>query len=244
MNTHQDRNSEEVPADIETSSASYASRFQGPAGAWMLQVQERAVLNHLTAERITSILEVGGGHGHLTTPLLKAGFQVTVQGSSESCQRGIAELLHSNRCRFVLGSFLQLPFADRSFDAVVCVRLIMHSEVWTRIIAELCRVARNTVVVDYPLASPLADRLWGAKKKLKINTRPWRSFRHEEIAGAFVQQGFIDTGRRGQFFFPMVLHRTLQQRWFSAALEGTAGLLRLHQHWGSPVLARFGRSAT
>ena len=34
-------------ADVETSSDAYAARFSGPAGAWMLSVQERIVLRFM-----------------------------------------------------------------------------------------------------------------------------------------------------------------------------------------------------
>lgn len=233
----------EIPADIETASEGYAARFRGPAGVWMLDVQERTVRHLLESAGARSILEVGGGHGQLTPSLVQTGAQVTVQGSDESCRRGVQALVQSSQARFVVGSFLDLPFPDQSFDAVISIRLIMHSESWPRIIAEMCRVARRTVMVDYPTTSPLSNLLFGAKKKLEKNTRTWRSFRHDEVSDAFAEQRFLPAGRCGQFFFPMVIHRTLQLRALSAALEGTTRLLGLNHRWGSPVLARFDRRA-
>lgn len=231
----------EIPADIETASEAYAARFRGPAGAWMLEVQERTVRQLLESTNAHTVLEVGGGHGQLTPALIRAGVQVTVQGSDESCRRGVRDLVQSGQARFVVSSFLDLPFPDQSFDAVVSIRLIMHSEAWPRLIAEMCRVARYSVVVDYPTTSPLAALLFGAKRKLEKNTRTWRSFRHTEVAQAFADHGFTPAVRCGQFFFPMVIHRTLQQRGLSSALEGTTRLLGLNRSCGSPVLARFDR---
>lgn len=238
---------DEPAADIETSSAGYASRFQGPAGVWMLGVQERVTLGLLRSVQPATVLEVGGGHGQLTRPLVDAGYRVTVHGSEAVCQRGVAELVEAGRCPFVVGSFLALPFPDKSFDAVVSVRLIMHSQQWPKVIRELCRVARKTVVVDYPTVTglnALAPLLFGAKKKLEKNTRTWRNFSHAEVSEAFAENGFHAAARQGQFFFPMVIHRTLQLRPLSAIMEGTTGLLGLNQRWGSPVLARFDHGAT
>ena len=235
---------DELPADIETSSEGYAARFRGPAGAWMLQIQERTTLELLKPTDSRTVLEVGGGHGQLTAALVRAGYQVTVQGSDAVCQRGVAGLVQAGQCQFTVGSFLKLPFPDRSFDAVVSVRLIMHSASWPQVIAEMCRVARRTVVVDYPTTSALnalAPMLFSAKKRLEKNTRVWRNFTHQEVAQSFAQNGFAAADRRGQFFFPMVIHRTLQQRWMSAALEGATGGLGLNKRLGSPVLARFDR---
>ena len=234
----------EIPADIETASPGYAARFCGPAGRWMLEVQKRITRDLLGQSGIRTILEVGGGHGQLTGALIAAGYEVTVHGSSPACRRGIEGHLQAGRCTFVTGSFLQLPFPDRSFDAVVSVRLIMHSTAWPAIIAEMCRVARHHVIVDYPTVSALnalAPWLFSAKKGLEKNTRTWRNFRHREVEDAFARHGFAPGQRRGQFFFPMVLHRTLQQRWLSAGLEGVTGCLGLNARWGSPVLARFDR---
>lgn len=237
----------ETPADIETSSAAYAARFQGPAGRWMLSVQERVTLGLLKSTGAKSVLEVGGGHGQLTKPLLDAGYDVTVHGSDKACQRGVAELVASGRCPFVVGSFLNLPFPEKSFDAVVSVRLIMHSEQWPQVIREFCRVARTCVVVDYPTVTglnALAPLLFGAKKKLEKNTRVWRNFTHAEVEQSFQQNGFTTGKRRGQFFLPMVIHRALQLRALSAFLEGATGLLGLNRCFGSPVLARFDRSTS
>ena len=237
----------EAPADIETASAGYASRFQGPVGAWMLGRQEQTTLDLLQGISARSVLEVGGGHGQLTGALIQAGYHVTVQGSSDICQVRISNLVNTGQCAFVVGSFLNLPFPDQSFDAVVSVRLIMHSEQWPRLIGEMCRVAKRSVIVDYPLASglnALAPLLFGAKKKLEKNTRSWRNFTHREVAASFTQHGFKAATRRGQFIFPMVIHRTLKQRPLSAALEGMAGGLGLHRILGSPVLARFDRSVS
>ena len=70
-------------ADIETSSAAYASRFSGPTGSWLLRVQAEATLSMLQSYPQATILEVGGGHGQLTPHLLKAGHSVTVLGSDK-----------------------------------------------------------------------------------------------------------------------------------------------------------------
>lgn len=234
----------EIPADIETSSAGYAARFAGPAGRWMLDVQARHVLALLKPLGPGTVLEVGGGHGQLTGPLIQAGYGVTVQGSDDTCRRGIEAWLAADKCRFTKAPLLHLPFPDQSFDFVISVRLIMHSTAWPGLIGEMCRVARQAVVVDYPQAgglNRLAPLLFGAKKKLEKNTRTWRNFTHEEVADVFTQRGFRAATRIGQFFFPMVLHRALQFRALSALLEGAARTIGLHHWCGSPVLARFDR---
>ncbi|MEM9907111.1 MAG: hypothetical protein AAF921_19010, partial [Cyanobacteria bacterium P01_D01_bin.44] len=70
-------------ADIETASDSYASRFAGKSGTWLLGVQQAATLKMLADYPQASVLDVGGGHGQLTEALIEQGHQVTVLGSAE-----------------------------------------------------------------------------------------------------------------------------------------------------------------
>jgi len=231
-------------ADIETSSESYASRFSGPVGAWMLAVQERAVSGLLgtPAPGAAGVLDVGGGHAQLALPLADAGWRVTVLGSAAVCARRLAPAIAAGRVRCVAGDLLALPFPDRSFDYVVSVRLLSHCERWPQLVAELCRVARRAVIVDYPTPESLnrvAPALFGAKKRLEGNTRTFTLFTHRQIAQAFSARGFTPAGRVGQFFLPMVLHRALRCRPCSGALETASRALGLTGRWGSPVIARF-----
>ena len=227
-------------ADIETSSDGYAARFSGPVGAWMLGVQERVVRRLLESLPAGPILDVGGGHGQLALPLAAVGREVTVLGSDGSCARRLAPGIAGGRVRFLVGDVLALPFPDRSFDVVLCVRLLPHCDAWARLVAELCRVARAAVIVDYPTDESLnrvAPLLFGAKKRLEGNTRTFTLFRHREVARAFAATGWRVAERAPQFFLPMVLHRALGCRPCSAALEAACGALGLTRRWGSPVIA-------
>jgi 2-polyprenyl-3-methyl-5-hydroxy-6-metoxy-1,4-benzoquinol methylase len=232
-------------ADIETSSDGYAARFAGATGAWMLTVQEQATLALLPAPDKTTILDVGGGHGQLAGPLCRQGYAVTVLGSAESCRQRIADALESGRCRFVTGNVMELPFPDGSFDTAISFRLLTHCAAWPVLIKELCRVARKSVIVDYPANEGLhamAPALFGAKKKLEGNTRPWRPFRHAEVEAEFRKNGFVPDGREPQFFLPLVLHRLLRCRPLSAAMEGLCRRIGLTRRWGSPVIVSMKRS--
>jgi len=228
-------------ADIETSAAGYAARFSGQVGAWMLGVQERAVRELLGTAADQTLLDVGGGHGQLAGPLARAGWRVTVLGSDPACARRIEPLTASGSVRFVAGDILALPFPDRSFDCVVSVRLLSHCERWPALVAELCRVARRAVIVDYPTRESLnrvAPALFGAKKRLEGNTRTFTLFTHREIEQAFTASGFASFDRSAQFFLPMVLHRALRCRPGSAMLESLARTAGLTRRWGSPIILR------
>jgi 2-polyprenyl-3-methyl-5-hydroxy-6-metoxy-1,4-benzoquinol methylase len=231
-------------ADIDSSSDDYATRFAGPTGEWMLRVQERITLNMVKSLPTQSVLDVGGGHGQLAIPLCRAGYPVTVLGSDETCRTRIADVVDSGACSFAVGNVIELPFEDRAFDTVVSFRMLTHCRRWQILVRELCRVARDRVIVDYPTSQGLnviAPMLFGAKKRLEGNTRHWALFRHAEVRLAFTSQGYVQHRRRGQFFLPMVLHRALRCRTLSVVLEGICGGCGLTRLWGSPVIIEMRR---
>ena len=228
-------------ADIHTSSDEYATRFSGPAGAWMLAVQEKITRRMLRGFEGHSVLDVGGGHGQLVLPLCREGWRVTVLGSDESCRHRIQSAVDSGACVFLVGNVVALPFPDKSFDVVLCFRLLTHCERWPELVRELCRVARRAVIVDYPTGQSLnaiAPALFGAKKKFEKNTRTWALFRHAQVNGEFARNGFAPAATGKQFFLPMVLHRMLKSRALSAGLEAVCRALGLTRGWGSPVIVR------
>lgn len=229
-------------ADIHTASDEYATRFAGPTGAWMLSVQESITRRLLGPNTHQTILDVGGGHGQLASPLCTASFHVTVLGSDPSCAHRIQREIHSGSCHFQVANLIDLPFPNRSFDAVICFRLLTHCHHWTNLIRELCRVARHTVIVDYPTSQSLnsiAPLLFGAKRKFEGNTRTWRLFKHREVHGEFLKNGFYLARADKQFFLPMVLHRMLKNRPLSSSLEALCRYLGLTRLAGSPVIASF-----
>lgn len=231
-------------ADIETASEGYAQRFSGPIGTWMLKCQTRIVLDMLAEAPGSAVLDIGGGHAQLARPLVDAGYSVTVHGSAPECAVRIGDLVASGTCQFVCGPILALPFEAAGAETVLCFRLITHCTEWEKLIAELCRVAGNRIIIDYPTSTSLnaiSGGLFSFKKKLEGNTRTWRLFTQQELEAVFRQHGFRCKQLRKQFFLPMVLHRVLRCPTLSAFLEGICRGLGLTRLWGSPVIMELER---
>jgi len=226
-------------ADIETASQGYASRFAGPCGRWMLERQSAIVFDELHESGVETILDVGGGHAQLAVPLAEAGFAVTVAGSSEQCRQRLDASEMADRIAFQKANLINLPYPDDAFDAVVCFRFISHCERWQTLIAELCRVARRTVIIDYPnwqsanIATPI---LFELKRLIEKNTRTYKLFSHGAIARELRAQGFDRISKTNQFFFPMALHRALGNARISGKLESAAKTLGLTSLLGSPSI--------
>ena len=189
-------------------------------------------------------MDVGGGHGQVTGPLVEAGYDVTVVGSDPGCEARVRDWTTTGRARFASGDLLRVPFPDRSFHIALAYRLLPHVRRWPDLLKELARLARVAVVVDYPTtrsANAIAGWLFDLKKGVEGDTRPFTVFRDKDIQGEFTLSGFKPTGRRGQFLLPMALYRAGRSAGIARALEGAAGALGLRQAFGSPVILRLER---
>ena len=232
-------------ADIETSSEDYATRFAGAIGTWLLQVQEAATLKMLAAYPGAKVLDVGGGHGQLTKALIKQGYDVTVLGSAQECKTRIQTYLDQGQCGFQVGNVLNMPYADNAFDVVISYRFLAHVTQWQAFLKELARVAHKAVIVDYPTVrsvNAIAPALFKFKKGLEGNTRPFVCYQERDITRFYQSIGWAQSQRYAQFFWPMVLHRTLGKPKVSSALEQMPRLLGLTGLLGSPVIAKFQQS--
>jgi 2-polyprenyl-3-methyl-5-hydroxy-6-metoxy-1,4-benzoquinol methylase len=232
--------------DVETASEDYARRFSGPVGAFFLEVQARTARELLAPWPGARVLDVGGGHAQLVGPLVDAGWQVTASGSDDSCARLLDPWLRDGRARFERADLLRSPWPDRAFDVVTCFRLLPHLRRWPELVAELARLARHAVVVDYPTrrsVNALSGRFFGLKKGVEGNTRPFTVFRDVEIEAAFRAHGLAASARRPQFLFPMALHRLHGSARLARLLEGAARALGLTRALGSPVILRLDRRA-
>jgi len=228
--------------DIETASEAYARRFAGAAGRYLLGEQEAAIRAVLADFKGGTVLDVGGGHAQLTGLLRGLGGEVLVFGSDT---RGLERVRRDfPDCATATGDLLALPFGNCTFDVAVAVRLVPHVRNWVRLISELCRVARSTIVVDYPRTTGfngLTPLLFPLKKRLEGNTRHYRNFRDAEIDEVLNVCGYEARERRAQFLLPMVAHRRANGFAPLRGFERAAKWLHLTQAFGSPVILRADR---
>jgi 2-polyprenyl-3-methyl-5-hydroxy-6-metoxy-1,4-benzoquinol methylase len=231
-----------LPApDVETSSDGYARRFAGAVGAYFLETQARITLDLLAPWPRARVIDVGGGHGQLTGPLVEAGYDVTVYGSDPSCGARVREWTDGGRARFEAGGLDRLAAGDRAFDVALAYRLLPHVSRWSDLVAELCRVAARAVLVDYPTrrsVNAVSGLLFGAKRGVEGDTRAFTVFRDADVRAAFAASGFHATAREPEFVLPMALHRAVGRASLSSAAERVAAALGLRRALGSPVVLR------
>ncbi|CTQ32702.1 class I SAM-dependent methyltransferase [Jannaschia rubra] len=229
-------------ADAAASTDLYARRFAGPTGEWMLRMQTDAILSLLDGRPVASVLDMGGGHAQVAPPLARAGHDVTVLISGANAGARLSAARGS--FKVTSGDLMAAPFADRSFDAVVSMRMMAHVADWPKYLAELCRMARDTVIVDFPLdgaGGRLGQRLFGAKRLVERGTRRYRLIGRDEVTEVLARHGFDADAHVGQFVLPMALHRMVHKAPLSAVAERV--LRPLAPRIGNPVILRAVRRA-
>lgn len=236
-------------ADPEMAASFDAKRFGGPIGQLLLEDQERVLTEFLGDVSNRRILDMGTGTGRAAIALARRGARVTGVDASKAMlsvarkRAADAEL----SIEFAEGDAQALAFPDRSFDAVVCFRLLMHVPDWRRSMSELCRVSGHRVVFDYPSFASTASlqALWRqAALRLGQNVEAYRVFRGKAIAEELNRHRFRVTGRHKQFVLPIAAHKVLGSPRFTRDIEGalaSIGLLRLA---GSPVTIAAERCAS
>lgn len=235
-----DHYSYSVYADPAMAEGFDALRFSGPIGRLVAESQERVIAGYLSPVEGQSILDVGTGTGRAALALAARGARVTgVDASAEmlAVARRRAEAA-GLQVEFARGDAHDLQVPDRAFDAVICLRVLMHTPDWRRSLAELCRAARRRVVFDYPALSSAAAlqavtrhvaHAFGAR------VEAYRVFSDRAVGAALAANGFRVIEVHRQFVLPIALHKRVNSAAATERVEGAlarAGLTRLI---GSPV---------
>jgi hypothetical protein len=136
------------------------------------------------------------------------------------------------------GDAHRLSYGDRSFDDVVCLRVLMHTPGWRASLGELCRVARERVVFDYPaMASVAAIQAIARRVAHAAGARveAYRVLRDRAVDAVIEAHGFRIRERHRQFVLPIALHKRLGSTAATEKLEGALAAIGLRALVGSPV---------
>jgi ubiquinone/menaquinone biosynthesis C-methylase UbiE len=217
-----------------------AQRFGGPIGQVLLEDQEAALSTFLGNVAGLRVLDVGTGTGRVAIALSTRGAAVTGIDASGDMLNVARRRASEERLsiEFLEGDAHALAWPDRAFDAVICFRVLMHVPDWRRVLAELCRVARTRVIVDYPsAASTAALQSLYRRVALRCGRRveAYGVFTRGEIARELARHGFRITAAHHQFVLPIAFHKIIGSARFTRGVEGVFARIGLLRLVGSPV---------
>jgi len=235
-----DHYSYSVYADPAMAEAFDALRFSGPVGRLLADTQEKIIASFLAPVAGRTVLDVGTGTGRAAIALAVRGARVTgVDASAEML--AVAERRAKDAgvgVTFLQGDAHGLAFPDGSFDSAICLRVLMHTPDWRQSMAELCRVARERVVFDYPALMSAAALQAAARHVVHAaggRVEAYRVFADRAVAATLGTHGFRIADSHRQFVLPIAFHKRLNSAAATGRIEGAlarAGLTRL---LGSPV---------
>lgn len=238
--TRPDHYSYSVYADPAMAEAFDTRRFSGPIGRMIAESQELVIASFLAPVKGRTILDVGTGTGRAALALAVRGATVTgVDASAEML--AVAERRAKDAgiaVTFTRGDAHGLAFPSQSFDAVTCLRVLMHTPDWRQSLGELCRVARQQVVFDYPALSSAAA-LQAVSRHVAhafgARVEAYRVFSDRAVRATLAAHGFRIAQSHRQFVLPIAFHKRLNSERVTSGIEramSRAGLTRL---LGSPV---------
>jgi SAM-dependent methyltransferase len=229
-----------VYADPAMAEAFDQLRFSGPIGRLVADTQEQVIADFLAPVAGRSVLDVGTGTGRGAIALARRGAQVTgVDASAEML--AVAERRAKEagvEVTFRPGDAHRLAFPPQSYDAVLCLRVLMHTPDWRQSLSELCRVARGRVVFDYPaLASAAA--LQSASRRVAhafgARVESYRVFSDRRVGLALASNHFRVVDVHRQFVLPIAFHKGLNSLRATVGIEKAFARTGLTRLVGSPV---------
>ena len=148
---------------------------------------------------------------------------------------------------FAEGDAHGLAYADRSFDATVCLRMLMHVPDWRKALSELCRVCRRRLIFDYPALGSTAS-LQAAWRRGVVtvggDAEAYRVFSAGQVARELDRNGFRIVSIHKQFVLPIAFHKSVGSAAFTRRLEGALSAVGLLKLAGSPVTVAAERCAS
>ncbi|MDE2957633.1 MAG: class I SAM-dependent methyltransferase [Bacteroidota bacterium] len=124
---------------------------RGWIARWHLQNVLEVIYKLVAQTDPAMVLDAGCGEGFVADYLNRRNPELSITGIDHSAEAvAYARSRFGHAADFKIGSVLELPYADRSFDTVVCSEVLEHIPEHEVAMGELKRVARNAVVISVP----------------------------------------------------------------------------------------------
>ena len=165
----------------------------------------RKLVAEVVALSPRTFLDAGCGEGFVARRIISALPEIALTGCDVSTDALEIAATANPQARFVAGSVVELPFADRSFDVVGCFEVLEHlpDDLPRRALSELARVARQAVVLSVPHEPMFC--LANAARGKNLDVRPrgsdpdHKQFWSRSAFGALVSEQFVVRRLVGSF---------------------------------------------
>jgi ubiquinone/menaquinone biosynthesis C-methylase UbiE len=169
----------------------------------------RKIVAEIVALSPQTFLDAGCGEGFVSRRVIDAVPDIELTGCDVSAEALEMAADANPEASFVVGSVVDLPFADRSFDVVGCFEVLEHlpGDLPRRALSELARVARQAVVLSVPHEPMFC--LANAARGKNLDVRPkgsdpdHKQFWSRSAFGALVSEQLVVQKLAGSFPWTM-----------------------------------------
>jgi SAM-dependent methyltransferase len=195
-----------------------------------------ADFNRLAIHSGTSVLDVGCGFGRHSFEALRRGANVVALDAGRNEVEGVRDMMGAmllegeygpSQCATALqGDALQLPFADKSFDILLCAEVLEHVPNDQAAMREFARVLRPgaTLVVTVPRLGPERINWWLSEEYHRVPGGHIRIYARSVLESRLRDAGFVATGHH----YAHALHSPY---WWLKCLVGTTNDTHILVRW-------------
>ncbi len=164
-----------------------------------------------------TVLDAPCGVGRATIFLAGKGYKTTGIDLGDGAVELARQQVEKNGVAATIdkGDLLELPYSDRQFDALLCFRLLHHlptADYRRQIIAELCRVSADYVLISYLDPTSFTSIKRRLKRQLTGKESVQNTTDLGEIKGHFDAYGFAFERDLAQLPFFRSLHLAIFKR--------------------------------
>lgn len=238
MDQTKEHYSYKVYADPEIAKGFDADRFGGSVGQAIKQAQHEVVFANLGVVKGWKVLDLGAGTGRFSIPFLEAGAEVTACDASQQMLDVLRQKTADPKLQVMVADAHQLQFADGTFDCAVSFRMLLHVVDWKKALAELCRVSKDWLVIDFPprhgflILAPIRHAFG---KLFSRNVQAYRTFPVREFVDELHKNGFDIVKLDYGFFLPLVIYRVFRSAGLMRAMERFFSAIGFTRIAGSPI---------
>lgn len=179
------------PATVETSNFAKHTN-PNPIQKRLIDRFHEKITQIVEAQRPETVLDAGCGEGFTAEIFLSAMPTLKLTGFDPHEPSVELARMRNPRAEFLVGDIYGIPFEDDSFDVVGCFEVLEHLHDAPRALAELARVARDSVVLSVPHEPFFCLANAARGKNLDVTPKgsdpDHRNFWSREAFGRFVQQ--------------------------------------------------------
>lgn len=185
---------------------SIAHSFDSVVNMYDTRKRVSVIFSELLPPDITGkqFLDAGCGTGWVSAEAAARGAQVT---SMDMGPELLKEVAKKAKTKTVVGSILEMPFADNSFDIVVSTEVIEHVTEPLKAIQEMHRVLKPGGVVV--ITTPNAFWHWAIRLSNALHLRPYQGLENwlswDQFMNAHTLLGYTTLKKRGIHTFPFIL---------------------------------------